>query len=131
MVLYGDEAKIVDIGPVKGASNPDLNCGLGAALAGMVVPANPGSVLSILWSGGDGTSNVNKIFAEHVFNVMTTKISCFQWPHNTGPLMTYMASCGSTPCNQYNGSDAKWFKIDQLGRKPDNSTWYQADISSE
>lgn len=48
-----------DIGPVKGASKSDLNCGLGAALAEMVVPANPGSVLSILWSGGDGTSNVS------------------------------------------------------------------------
>lgn len=44
--------------------------------------------------------------------------------------MTYMASCGNTPCNQYNGSDAKWFKIDQLGLKPDGSTWYQADIQS-
>jgi len=100
---------IDDIGPVKGASNPDLNCGLGAALAEMVVPANPGSTVSILWSGGDGTSN---------------------WPHNTGPLMTYMASCGDTPCNQFNGSDAQWFKIDQLGKKPDGSTWYQADIST-
>lgn len=43
--------------------------------------------------------------------------------------MTYMASCGDTPCDQYNGSDAKWFKIDQYGKKPDGSTWYQADIS--
>ena len=46
--------------------------------------------------------------------------------------MTYMASCGSTPCDQFDpgNGNAKWFKIDQLGKKPDGSTWYQADISN-
>ncbi|KAI0344324.1 hypothetical protein BDW22DRAFT_1355695 [Trametopsis cervina] len=96
-----------DIGPVKGSNNPDLMCGLSAAKAEMVVPANPGSVFSVQWSGGGG---------QH-------------WPHNTGPLMTYMASCGSSSCAQFDPSGAKWFKIDQLGKKSDGSTWYQADIS--
>ena len=49
---------IADIGPVKGASNPDLMCGLSAKNAQMVVPANPGSVFSVQWSGGDGVSKV-------------------------------------------------------------------------
>lgn len=84
-------------------------CGLSAKNAEMVVPANPGSVFSVQWSGGDGIS---------------------KWPHNTGPLMTYMASCGSTPCDQFDPTGAKWFKIDQLGKKSDGTTWYQADISS-
>lgn len=45
--------------------------------------------------------------------------------------MTYMASCGSTPCNEFNATGAKWFKIDQLGLSdPSVPTWYQADISS-
>ena len=49
---------IDDIGPVKGANNTDLMCGLGAQKAQMVVPANPGSKFSVQWSGGDGVSNV-------------------------------------------------------------------------
>ena len=43
-----------DIGPVKGSDNPDIVCGLSAQKAAMVVPANPGSVLSIQWVGGGG-----------------------------------------------------------------------------
>ena len=49
---------ITDVGPVKGANNTDIKCGLGAQNAAMVVPANPGSVFSVQWSGSDGTDNV-------------------------------------------------------------------------
>ena len=59
----------------------------------MVVPANPGSNVTFQWSGGAGQ----------------------KWPHNTGPLMTYMASCGSTSCDKFDSLDAEWFKIDEAG----------------
>jgi hypothetical protein len=49
--------QISDIGPVKGSSNPSLNCGLNAQLATMVVPANPGSVMEFYW-GNPGGENV-------------------------------------------------------------------------
>ena len=97
---------ISDISPVKGASNKDLFCGLNAALAEMVVPANPGSNVTFQWSGGAGQ----------------------KWPHNTGPLMTYLASCGSTSCDKFDSLDAQWFKIDEAGKK-DADTWIQQDIS--
>lgn len=43
--------------------------------------------------------------------------------------MTYMASCGDTTCDKFNGSDAQWFKIDEAGKKSgDSSTWIQQDI---
>ena len=29
--------------------------------------------------------------------------------------MTYLASCGSTSCDQYDPTGAKWFKIDEAG----------------
>lgn len=45
--------------------------------------------------------------------------------------MTYMTSCGNTPCNEFDPTGAKWFKIDQLGRKSDGSTWFQQDIMSD
>ncbi|KAH9985297.1 glycoside hydrolase family 61 protein J [Russula vinacea] len=98
--------QISDISPVKGADNPSMNCGLNAQLATMVVPANPGSVMDFYW-GDLGGAN---------------------WPHNTGPLMTYMAACDTSTCDKFNGSTAKWFKIDQIGKKSDGSTWYQADV---
>lgn len=43
--------------------------------------------------------------------------------------MTYMAKCDGT-CDKYNSTDAQWFKVDELGMKPDGSTWYQQDISA-
>ncbi|EIM92983.1 uncharacterized protein STEHIDRAFT_47129 [Stereum hirsutum FP-91666 SS1] len=92
-------------GPVKGASNPDLNCGLDAQLASEVADANSGSTVVFQWT--DGPDN---------------------WPHEVGPLMTYMAMCEDTTCDQYNSTNAAWFKIDQVGLKSDDSTWYQAEI---
>jgi len=44
--------------------------------------------------------------------------------------MTYMASCGDTTCDQYNSTNAEWFKIDETGLEPGNVTWYQQDIST-
>ncbi len=52
-----------------------------------------------------------------------------QWPHNTGPLMTYMALCEGTTCDKYDATNANWFKIDEAGLKPDGSGWWQQDIS--
>jgi hypothetical protein len=31
--------------------------------------------------------------------------------------MTYMATCDSSTCDKFNDSTAKWFKIDQIGKK--------------
>jgi len=47
------------------------------------------------------------------------------WPHNTGPMLTYMASCGSTTCDQFNATQARWFKIHQVGRQDGSALWYQ------
>lgn len=95
--------------PVKGSSNPALNCGQDAQFASLVGNANPGSQLEILWVGGtDGTSN---------------------WPHNTGPLMHYMAKCDGS-CSTYNSTNAEWFKISELGLEADGNTWYQANLNS-
>ncbi|KAG6895561.1 hypothetical protein C0992_000609 [Termitomyces sp. T32_za158] len=94
--------------PVKKTSNPDLNCGAGAPHpAADIGNAMPGSKLEFTWDAGNGEN----------------------WPHNTGPLMTYMASCGSTTCDKFDSTQAKWFKIDQQGRKDDGSgDWIQADV---
>ena len=123
--------QISDISPVKGASNPSLNCGLNAQLASMVVPANPGSSMEFYWGDPDG-SNVSVAFPRLFQPSFTNRRRVFflQWPHNTGPLMTYMAACDTSTCDKFNGSTAKWFKIDQIGKESDGSTWYQQEVSA-
>ncbi|KAH7908281.1 glycoside hydrolase family 61 protein [Hygrophoropsis aurantiaca] len=95
--------QINDVAPVKGASNANLNCGQSAQKASLVASANPGSKLTFKWEGGDGSN----------------------WPHNIGPLMTYMASCTGTTCDQYDSTNAEWFKISQVGLEPGDMVWYQ------
>ncbi|THG94969.1 hypothetical protein EW026_g6601 [Hermanssonia centrifuga] len=97
---------IDDVSPVKGATNVFMSCGQNAANAEVVAPANPGSSVAFSWASGDSTN----------------------WPHNTGPLMTYMAACTGTTCDQFNASQAQWFKIDEAGKESDGSTWVQANI---
>ncbi|KAG6836581.1 hypothetical protein H0H93_006417 [Arthromyces matolae] len=93
--------------PVKGASNKDLNCGTNASPASLVGNAMPGSKLQFTWGSGYGGN----------------------WPHTTGPVMTYLASCGSQTCDKFDSTTAKWFKIDQQARGSDGS-WAQAAIAS-
>lgn len=53
-----------------------------------------------------------------------------QWPHNTGPVVTYMAECtGTTDCTTFDPTNAQWFKIDQIGEESAGK-WYQAVFSA-
>jgi len=96
--------QISTISPVKGANNPDVNCGPSAVASSLVANANPGSTIDFLWTDGDA-----------------------KWPHNTGPMLTYMASCGSSTCDKFDSTQAQWFKIDQVGKNNDDR-WAQADL---
>ncbi|KAF9233584.1 glycoside hydrolase family 61 protein [Melanogaster broomeanus] len=99
--------QVSTIDPVKGATDPSINCGMNATLAANVANANPGSQLQIHWVGGPtGSSN---------------------WGHNVGPIMHYMAKCTDS-CSTYDSTDAEWFKISELGVEDDDTTWYQANI---
>lgn len=91
--------------PIKGAMNRNVNCGNGATPASLVLDANPGSKLTFNWRAADGS----------------------KWPHNTGPILTYMASCGNTTCDKFDPINAQWFKIQQDGRKS-NGDWQQVDL---
>jgi hypothetical protein len=91
--------------PVKGATNPDVNCGNSAQAAALVADAMPGSEMTFTWK--------------------TASLS--DWPHNTGPMMNYLASCGNTTCDKFDSTKAKWFKFHQDGRQADG-TWVQAQL---
>ncbi|KAI6121285.1 glycoside hydrolase family 61 protein [Pisolithus sp. B1] len=85
--------QINDIAPVKGTSNPYMNCGQAAQLAALVANANPGSQFQFWWKDGDGTN-----------------------------------SCVGTTCDNFNSTNAEWFKIEETGLQPGNMTWYQQNI---
>ncbi|KAK0200098.1 glycoside hydrolase family 61 protein [Desarmillaria ectypa] len=90
--------------PIKGATNSDLTCGPGALAATQVANVNPGSTLSFLWTGASGSP----------------------WPHNVGPMMTYMTNCGDSSCADFDPTGAEWFKIEESGKT--GGTWAQAAL---
>ncbi|KAI0808926.1 glycosyl hydrolase family 61-domain-containing protein [Irpex lacteus] len=103
---------ISDGGPLQLQSSDavDFVCGKNATKAPLVVPANANSRIAFNWVGMDGVS---------------------AWIHHVGPLITYMASCGSVTCDYFEPTvDTKWFKVAQLGQLPnDTSRWFQEAIS--
>jgi len=98
--------QINSVNPIKPSTDRAVNCGADAQTAEQVLDANPGSQLVFDWHGGtDGT-----------------------WPHDTGPMMTYMALCGNTTCDKFDAIGAKWFKINEDGRIPGDKDgkWMQS-----
>ncbi|KAJ7095870.1 glycoside hydrolase family 61 protein [Mycena belliarum] len=92
--------------PVISVSDPNLTCGPNAQLAQDVAAANPGDAIDVDWVSTEGP-----------------------WFHNVGPMLTYLASCGSEPCSQFPGPQAMWFKIQQSGRDS-SGKWVQAQLNS-
>lgn len=92
--------------PIKLDKNPeDLPCGVNPQNAAQVWDVMPGSNLTIWWY--DQTQH---------------------WPHDIGPVMTYMTTCGDTSCDKFDPTGASWFKIDQKGFKPGSNVWWQRDM---
>lgn len=93
--------------PIYGATTSPVNCGNGGGFAASeVAPVNPGDVLKFDWRGADLS----------------------RWPHDTGPIISYLADCGSTSCDKFDSKNARWFKIDQQGHKPNSAEWVQKDL---
>jgi hypothetical protein len=78
--------QISDISPVKGATNPSMNCGLNSQLASQVAAADPGDVLSFAWVGGsDGGLNVNPNFFLRVVLFLFLTLLCCSGPITLAP----------------------------------------------
>lgn len=92
--------------PVVGATNPSVNCGNDAQLAATAANVQPGDTLSMFWTSETPTEG---------------------WPHDTGPLMTYLARCADKDCTTYHSSAAHWFKIKEEGRNA-AGVWAQSTI---
>ncbi|KAF7365218.1 hypothetical protein MVEN_00393400 [Mycena venus] len=92
--------------PVTSVSDPNLTCGPNAQLAEDVADANPGDAVAVNWVSTEGP-----------------------WFHNVGPMLTYLANCGSAPCSGFDASNAMWFKIQQVGRDATGG-WAQAQLNT-
>jgi hypothetical protein len=90
--------------PVKDTTLAELTCGRAAAPAALVATAKAGDTLLLNWDTLSGN-----------------------WFHDVGPMMTYLASCGSKSCAEFDASQAKWFKIDEQGQDA-SGNWAQAKL---
>jgi hypothetical protein len=79
-----------DFSPIKNLTSPQLVCN------------KPGDIAEFYATIPAG----NEIKAYYRF-----------WPHDTGPIMVWMARCGDLPedCNTFDGIGNHWFKIQQEG----------------
>lgn len=94
--------------PVTDLQSSSMFCGPDATAGSQSPSIGAGSTLTIHW--GQGYSD-----------------SGDQWPHNTGPIMTYMAKCDGD-CSSANSGSAKFFKISELGIE--NGQWVQAQLKN-
>ncbi|KAJ9138247.1 Family 61 glycosyl hydrolase [Coniochaeta hoffmannii] len=85
-------------GPVQDVTLSDLTCNTGAAPAPLHATAAAGSTVTLHWT---------------------------LWPDShVGPVITYMARCPDTGCQNWSpGSSAVWFKIKEGGRTGTTTTW--------
>jgi hypothetical protein len=92
----------------QGVTSPLLACGASNnAPATELVSIAAGSPLTIQWVNGGG-----RVF----------------WPHNTGPLMTYMAACQKTDCSD-DPATLAFFKIAEEGQTtPGGTIWAQKQL---
>ncbi|KAF7346322.1 hypothetical protein MSAN_01859900 [Mycena sanguinolenta] len=91
--------------PVTSVSDPNLACGPNAQLAQDIATANPGDPIEVNWVSSAGA-----------------------WFHDVGPMLTYLANCGSSPCSEFDVSNAQWFKIQQVAKV--DGGWAQALLNS-
>jgi len=115
--------QVLDTSPVKGATNAAMTCGTNATPASLVANANPGDQVAFNWGSVRRPSFISQVIHMLMFRLLFV----VQWPHRVGPLITYMASCGSVSCGQFDASQAKWFKIDQQGIA--SGAWAQARVA--
>ncbi|KAJ7689620.1 glycosyl hydrolase family 61-domain-containing protein [Mycena rosella] len=92
--------------PVKDLTLDEIICGRNALPAAQMATAAPGDTVLLDWNTAMPDGN---------------------WFHDVGPMMTYLASCGSASCAQFDATNAKWFKISEQGQDA-SGAWAQAKL---
>lgn len=82
----------------------------------------------------DGTSPPLQLTATVAAGSQITAYWNQVWPHNTGPMLVYLAACGGTTCTGVNANSLKWFKISQAGLISGsiyNGTWAAGEMIAQ
>ncbi|KAJ6573452.1 glycosyl hydrolase family 61-domain-containing protein [Mycena vulgaris] len=98
--------QIMNNSPVKDLGLDEIICGRNAQPAALMATAAAGDTILLDWNTAMADGN---------------------WFHDVGPMMTYLASCGSTSCAQFDATKAKWFKISEQGQDA-SGNWAQAKL---
>ncbi|KAF2260480.1 hypothetical protein CC78DRAFT_472854, partial [Lojkania enalia] len=79
-----------DFRPIKDLNSPNLVCNDPGSVAEKTATILAGSEIKAYYPG---------------------------WPHDIGPVIVWMAHCGSEPtsCSTFNGTGKHWFKIQEVG----------------
>ncbi|KAG6848731.1 Esterase/lipase/thioesterase [Arthromyces matolae] len=82
----------------------------------------------------DGTSGALQLTANVVAGSAITAYWNQIWPHNIGPMLTYLAQCPGSTCTGVNANTLQWFKIDQAGLVSGtvyNGTWGSGEMIAQ
>ncbi|KAF7797709.1 hypothetical protein EIP86_008909 [Pleurotus ostreatoroseus] len=63
----------------------------------------------------DGTSGALQLTATVKAGSAITAYWNNPWPHDIGPMLTYLAQCPGSTCTGVNSNSLEWFKIDEAG----------------
>ncbi|EJD08026.1 uncharacterized protein FOMMEDRAFT_38849, partial [Fomitiporia mediterranea MF3/22] len=63
----------------------------------------------------DGSSGALQLTASVAAGTPITAYWNQVWPHNIGPMLTYLAQCPGSTCTGVNAGSLEWFKIDEAG----------------
>ncbi|KAJ7936755.1 glycosyl hydrolase family 61-domain-containing protein [Mycena leptocephala] len=102
--------QIQDNMPVTNLTLNELICGRGAKPAALVATVASGDAISLTWRGyPDDREGA--------------------WIHDVGPILTYLAACG-TSCTTFSPTqETQWFKVSEQGTQS-NGNWIQEQLYS-
>ncbi|KAJ7618314.1 glycosyl hydrolase family 61-domain-containing protein [Mycena polygramma] len=107
---YSAQPVMSNSAQAKTSNNSDLTsvalqCGPGAKQAALDVDVKAGDTVALFYYTAQGN-----------------------WFHLVGPMMAYLANCGSVTCDKFDVAGAKWFKITQEGMTAPR-VWVQGELT--
>ncbi|CAE6447463.1 unnamed protein product [Rhizoctonia solani] len=108
--------RISTINPYKNPTGSGITCGEKAQLASVVAPITAGSDLTLSW-----VAHPNQKWPHEMGPLITYMAK--KWPHEMGPLITYMAKVPSgQTADKFDASKGDFFKVHQEGQE--GKKWY-------
>jgi hypothetical protein len=75
-----------------------------------------------------GREQIASVFTAPVTAGSKVTIDWGNWPHNSGPLITYLGKCTNNDCSKTDPTKVNWFKIHEVGFEPGTTKWVQDTV---